>query len=129
MKTLKALVVDDDPLCRDMLAEILLEKGYQVSLCPSPGEFFAQHESCQADVRPCVDVLISDNRMPGMCGVDFLTKLKGEFNCLLPVQQMALISGDWHPQDLNRAEELGCQIFSKPTPIDTLFAWLDSLST
>ena len=48
-------------------------------------------------------------------------------NYPLPVHHMALISGDWQQQDLNRATKLGCRIFDKPTPIDTLFAWLDDL--
>lgn len=128
MKTLKALVVDDEALCRQLLAEILSEKQFSVALYASPHEFLADHNCCcNSEVDPCYDVVISDNRMPGMQGIDFLHKLKAAFGCRLPAQRMALISGDWHPQDLARAEEFGCQIFHKPTPVDAFFTWLDSL--
>jgi len=127
MKTRKALVIDDDPLCRNLLADILREKNFEVSPYRTPHEFFADHPRCRAQDQACYAVIISDNRMPGMSGIDFLHTLKAEFKCPLPVHHMALISGDWQQQDLNRATKLGCRIFDKPTPIDTLFAWLDDL--
>jgi CheY-like chemotaxis protein len=126
-KTLKALVIDDDPQCRDLLAEILSEMDYRVSLYGSPDEFLANHDGCTSEGEPCYNVVISDNRMPGMLGIDFLNRLTADFGCRLPTHRMALISGDWHPHDLNWAEESGFQIFHKPTSITAIFTWLESL--
>lgn len=64
------LVVDDDPGIRDVLAQALIGAGYRVS-CAADGE--AGWDALCAD---SVDVLITDNDMPLMRGVDLLRRVR-----------------------------------------------------
>jgi DNA-binding NtrC family response regulator len=63
------LIVDDEPLIRDTLAEFLMQEGYTVTACGS-GE--AALELAQA--RP-FDVALCDVQLPGMDGVELLHRL------------------------------------------------------
>lgn len=66
----KILVVDDDPLSRDLLHEILGDLGYEVR--------------CEGDAMQVLDLLgsqdfdllLTDLKMPGLSGIPFMEKVK-----------------------------------------------------
>ncbi len=72
------LVVDDEPNYQIVLSELLREEGYEVFTADSGLTGLPiVHE---ADL----DLVISDMKMPGMDGIEFLAKIK-EYNRELPV--------------------------------------------
>jgi two-component system response regulator ResD len=70
--TARVLVIDDDPLHRDVVAEILTGEGYTVELASS-GE--AGLASARASPP---DVLLLDLLLPGMDGASVLQELRRE---------------------------------------------------
>mgnify|MGYP001583409787 CR=1 FL=1 len=64
------LIVDDEPLIRKSLFEILRMIGYQCLMVTS-GE-----EAIEAIQKKKVDIVISDMRLPEMSGIDLLKKIK-----------------------------------------------------
>ncbi len=73
------LVADDDGEMRDAVAETLHADGYQVRVASSGRAFLdaiANLEAGQQAMRG-VDLVVLDNRMPGMSGLDALRTLRG----------------------------------------------------
>jgi DNA-binding NtrC family response regulator len=62
------LVVDDDPVVRNILQELLLRDGYQVSSAQDPVS------AMQALKETVIQVVITDLRLPGMDGLEFLSR-------------------------------------------------------
>jgi CheY-like chemotaxis protein len=122
----RAIVVDDMDFCRDLLADFLNERGYEVfsfpdvTACPL---FPARNSSCPQQ-NACADFLLTDNRMPHMQGLDFL-ELQRQGKCPITTARKAIFSAHWTAEELSRAEQLECQIFHKPYDLLTLSSWLD----
>jgi len=66
----RILIVDDDPLVREVLKDILARGPYTV-LSAKSGE-----DGLALMAREPVDVVISDERMPGMQGSEFLAAVR-----------------------------------------------------
>ena len=64
------LVVDDEPVLRDICREALSEAGYHVAVAENGGEALAKLG------RAGYDLVISDLRMPGMSGQDLLGHIR-----------------------------------------------------
>jgi CheY-like chemotaxis protein len=64
------LIVDDDRDIREILADLLVDKGYDVSVATNGQEAF---EMCRAQRAP--DLIFLDLQMPVMDGLEF-TRLK-----------------------------------------------------
>jgi len=71
-KTRKVLVVDDDPVIRDMMADILDFEGYSISVARNGYEALQMLRSEQ-DFLVFLDIL-----MPGMNGKDLCAVLEAE---------------------------------------------------
>jgi CheY-like chemotaxis protein len=122
------VVIDDMEFCRDFLTDLLQERGYQVSSFDSARSFVvcaAAEERCPY-TQPCADLVLLDNQMPGLSGIDFLTQQRAK-GCQLKASQFAIFSGSWTPDEEKCVENFGCQIFSKPYDVNALFNWLDNL--
>ncbi|RJP74779.1 MAG: response regulator [Candidatus Zixiibacteriota bacterium] len=65
MSSYTILVVDDEPDIVDLLHETFAEAGYSVQTAHSAPEALALLE------HQAPDVIVSDNRMPGMSGIEF----------------------------------------------------------
>jgi CheY-like chemotaxis protein len=61
------LVVDDEQVVRDLLAQLLRDQGYEVSLAASPDDARA--------LKGPFDVLLTDIVMPGTSGPDLATEI------------------------------------------------------
>ncbi|HHT9111936.1 MAG TPA: sigma-54-dependent transcriptional regulator [Candidatus Wunengus sp. YC65] len=70
MSVEKIMVVDDDSLGREYLCETLMRGGYEV-ISASNG----QQAIARISKEPC-DVIFLDMKMPGMCGMEVLEKIK-----------------------------------------------------
>lgn len=116
-----ALLFEDNPLCRDLMTEILMEKDFKVTAYAGSDSYVAQQKDCN---NCCTDTLITDNQMPGMSGLE-LIQWMNDRGCRLPNHRKAIISGSWSSEHYDQARQLGCKIFQKPASIDEIHQWLD----
>jgi CheY-like chemotaxis protein len=94
----KVLVVDDDKLLRDSLAEALTEHGYLVSQAADGEEALAAAE------KNVPDVLITDVMMPNLDGIGLLQKLRHTtWGANIPTIVLTIKDAD--VEDVNRAME------------------------
>jgi CheY-like chemotaxis protein len=75
----RILVVDDDHEMREAVAEALHADGYQVRVASSGRALLTAIASVEAGHHELdgVDLVVVDNRMPGMTGLDALRALRG----------------------------------------------------
>jgi CheY-like chemotaxis protein/predicted kinase len=78
---LGVLVVEDDFEQRELLAEVLAELGCSVELAPNAGVALALLE----DGAHGIDVVVSDQRMPGMSGVELARTVAARYPHVRPV--------------------------------------------
>lgn len=123
----KALAIDDDVFCLDIAVEYLLDKNFEVtsSLKPTCPMIQQETDSCPMQV-PDYDIVLSDNHMPEMTGLE-LFELQRERGCKVPPNHKALISGDISEKEHRIAEERGYKVFHKPTSLDLLDNWIDEV--
>lgn len=126
----KAAVVDNVDVCRDFLAELLHDSGYEVVKFPDAESFLSTFglEGQRAHDRLCIDLLIIDNRLPGLSGLDLLGLLNIWGGALFGGRK-AICSGNWTAQERLRAENYGCRVFSKPYDLPEIIAWLENQRT
>jgi len=67
---MKIFVVDDERIIRVSLADDLRDEGYEVF------EFANAASALGTLDKTCPDIIITDLKMPGMSGIDFLKKIK-----------------------------------------------------
>ena len=123
---LRAIVIDDDRSCRQLLSMVLERKGYEViSLSdPSACPLYMDLECTCPHDQACGDFLITDNRMPRMTGLEFVEH-QSRRGCKGIVGNKLVISGTWTPTEIEKAEQLGCKILRKPYKLNQLFAWIE----
>jgi CheY-like chemotaxis protein len=72
----------------------------------------------------CGDMLITDNRMPGMTGLEFVEH-QSRRGCKGIVGNKLVVSGSWTPAEIATAEQLGCKVLHKPYNISQLVSWVE----
>lgn len=95
---MKILVVDDEPVVRELTVEILRRSGYAPQGVPS-----ARHALELLD-RESFDLVVSDVVMPEMTGVEFLYELRLR-QPDLPV--ILMTGGTKEPERTTKAVQLG----------------------
>lgn len=120
----RAFVLEDQKLMRELIRQILEDRGYEVLSFSNPGSCPLYNEGvCRcSEKEACGDVIISDVNMPYIKGLDFVERQK-KIGC--KIRNVALMSGLWTGSDLERAEKLGCKVFHKPFSISEMEEWLD----
>jgi CheY-like chemotaxis protein len=121
---LRVVIFEDNEAFRTTISSMLEMRGYEVFsyseplLCPVYLDRECPHE------HPCMDVLLTDSRMPNMTGLDFIEN-QTRYGCKAIVGNKAVISGVWTDEELERAKRLGCRIFEKPFALNEINKWLD----
>jgi Response regulator containing CheY-like receiver, AAA-type ATPase, and DNA-binding domains len=126
VKKLKVIIFDDDEAIRAALSRLVESLGHEVlsfsdpTICPLYSDAMC---TCTKGT-PCADLLITDNNMPKMTGLEFIRQqvLRG---CKGVASNKAIMSGAWSEQDLLVAKSLGCKIFIKPFDVDELLDWIE----
>ena len=101
---MKVLVIDDQPLLRDLLAEFLEVLGHAADLAADGQEGLARFD-------PLVhQMVLTDFLMPGLTGLEVAAAIQAR-SCTTPI---VMISGFAGPDDERRAAEAGVRFLRKP---------------
>lgn len=99
------LIVDDEPMMREVLGDVMTSEGYRVR-CAKDGQ-----EALEVVAIEPPDLIVSDVAMPGVDGVELVRRLRGR-GADVPV---VLISGH-----AARVKLPGVRFIRKPFEIDHL---------
>jgi DNA-binding response OmpR family regulator len=124
---LKVLVLDDDVQCLNFTEAYFQHKGFEVSAylqatCPMLEQVAVY---CSLG-EPIYDLIVVDNDMPSMKGIDFLEYIQ-EKGCKISNTRKAIISGGISTEERDRAKDLGVRVFDKPCSLDILDDWIESV--
>jgi len=121
------LVFDDDNFFRNLLTDTLVNLNLKVTSYPSHSLFLDQlDENNRSSAAPCPDYILTDNQMPGMTGLEFLTRIK-QLGCNIPDHRIAIISGNWQDAELAEAGQLGCKVFHKFNSPEQIQTWIENV--
>ncbi|MBI3995457.1 MAG: response regulator [Nitrospirae bacterium] len=111
MHKTRILVVDDEEVLRNLYQEVLSSEGYEV-LCAASGE-----EGLKKLQSDRFDLVVTDYRMPGMDGMEFLQRVK-IFNVAI---QVILLTSHIGPKTALDAMKAGAFWYlTKPVDINKL---------
>jgi len=115
-KPIRVLVIDDDPLSRDLLSVLLQSEGYEVECADSGEDAIAQiHHSASAP-----GLVLADAQMPGLTG----TQLAAELRRLCPSECLLLAMSGSRPPNHAIADFDGFLL--KPFTMDQIATALKS---
>ena len=98
----KILYMEDDTFFADLLSRKLRGAGYEIDVAPDG-------EAGMQKVRSGYDLILLDILMPKMDGFEVLRQLKADD--ALSTVPVIVLSNLGAEEDLNRAKELGAEIF------------------
>src|SRR5262245_55025257 len=111
MKEGRVLVVDDEPMVRETLGQVLTDEGYVVDLAVD-GE-----SALELVHAACPDAILLDLMMPGMNGRQFLQALRDDAAyASVPVMIMTAV----HGLEVNLATLGASEVVEKPFNVDEL---------
>ncbi len=119
MKKITVALVDDERIVRMTVADELRDKGYKV-------QEFAEPTAALAMLREVpFDVVITDMRMPGMDGLEFIRKAK----TIRPGLDFVVMTGYGSVQNVIEAMRLGAfNYLTKPFEMDELLLSLEKIA-
>ena len=107
----RILVVDDEPMVRDTLGQVLIDEGYIVDVAVDGGDAL----ECVRAARP--DAILLDLMMPGMNGRQFLQALRDDPGyAAVPVLIMTAV----HGLEVNLASIGASEVVEKPFNVEEL---------
>ncbi|HEV3028656.1 MAG TPA: response regulator [Planctomycetota bacterium] len=109
----RILVVEDEPLIRQLLLTALGGRGHQVETCPNGAE------GLQALKGGAFDVLITDFHMPRMTGIQLIEAAR---TSKLKISTILMSSNNLEELALTGKDLEGVQFLRKPFGITELFA-------
>ncbi len=116
----KVLVVDDEVDVADLISEILHEDGYEVTVTNSAQDALSELKGHS------YDAILSDVKMPGMNGIEFLQRITAQFPAMS--QKIAFVTGDsMSPDVADFIENSGCLHLEKPVSPEELVNMMRSL--
>ena len=114
----RILIVDDHQLAREVLKLFLETQGYLVEEAENGAEGLARIEQGHS-----FDLVISDNQMPVMAGMEFIQRLAQR--SYLSTHHLILYSGNLNPELEQQARDLGVSaVLSKPYNFSKLLAFV-----
>jgi len=120
---LRILIIEDEESIRESLQWFLEDLGHDVVATATPHQCDVYKGQPCTRQKSCTDVLIIDQHLPGMLGLDFVEQLT-ERGCKGIVSNILLISGDATSVDIDKANTLGISVVQKPMTFGFLEDWL-----
>jgi two-component system nitrogen regulation response regulator GlnG len=112
----RVLLADDDHAMRGMLESALLRAGFEVESASNGAELLVRLDEADRDSRP-PELIVSDICMPGLTGLDVLTRVRQRF----PGVPVILITAFGDALTHRRAHALGAvEVIDKPFDLGTL---------
>lgn len=110
---LRILVIDDEECIRDTFKWHLKAQGHEVVTASEPAQCDIYLGNCCQSETPCADVLLIDYNMPNITGLEFI-ELMAQRGCKSHPANKVIMSGNTTAIDMQRVEQLGCQVVQKP---------------
>ncbi|MHC5012090.1 MAG: HD domain-containing phosphohydrolase [Planctomycetota bacterium] len=104
------LIVDDEPDLRDLLSQILATMGHSCDQAANA------EEGCNRVAEREFDLIITDIKMPGMNGLEFLRKIQPQIEGLTPCMIITAL-GDEVSNAVEAVRVGACNFLSKPFEI------------
>lgn len=126
MRKIRINIFDDDPTNIKLYAAIVSARNYEVYandravVCPV---YATPVEGC-GRLKPCADIILTDNQMPQMTGIEMLLEQQRR-GCRIDIRNKAVASADFDTAQRKIVEGLGCAVFHKPFRLNDIVAWLD----
>lgn len=121
---LRVMIIDDEECIRESLYLHLTELGHEVLTfekplnCPA----FNDHE-CNLK-GPCADIILVDQNMPGISGLEYLRQ-STMHGCLVLPPNRILMTGDASPEIELEVNRIGCKLIQKPLRLEKLEELID----
>lgn len=107
----KIMVIDDEPAIREALVDLLSDVNWQVD------DFATANQALERCMNDAYDLIITDLRMPGIDGIEFMNRLRNS-GVKTPVIVMTAFADK---ETIKRAWELGAvEYLEKPVQFDKL---------
>lgn len=116
----RLLVVDDELIIRNLLADVLAEAGYLVELT---GDGYHALEMLQNDAQ--YDVMIFDVKMPKIDGITLCRKIREDFPVLK--RRFLFLTGNVNDETLSFLQENNYPYLTKPFKIPELLNHISSI--
>ncbi len=111
-RALHVLLIEDDPDGREILRELLEDRGHQVDVAESGLAGIAQA------TRAPPDLLLTDINLPGLDGYEVIRRVR---ETVLPVPYLVALTGYGLPEDRRRTREAGFdEHLVKPVDLEAL---------
>ncbi|MEG0047467.1 MAG: response regulator, partial [Comamonas sp.] len=126
---LQVLVVDDNPMARDILSGMVSGFGLECSTVASGPEALELLQHASAQAQP-YQLVLMDWRMPGMDGLEVAARIR-QHEHLADTPAMLMVTAYCRDEVLERVAALGLQgLLVKPVTVSALFnAMHDALHT
>jgi len=116
----RILVVDDEQISRDGIAEVLQDEGYEVATAAGG------HEAVTIFAAFQPDLVLTDLQMPGLDGTGVITHLKS----VSPTTPVIIFTADVTIDARRKAERLGVQDYlNKPLNFDDMLTRIKRILT
>jgi DNA-binding NtrC family response regulator len=114
-KNMRVLLVDDEPVNVQSLANVIRRSGYDITTIADPIQALASYREWP------FDVVITDVRMPNMSGLELLKAIKTDD----PASKVILITGHNDSEIVSSAiKEQAWALMNKPLNVETVINML-----
>jgi len=120
----RVLIFDNDTTELNPLKILLKAKGYEIRSYPDPAScpLISDKHLTSNGISLPADFIISNVTSPLHSNLELIEDLKRKN---FKIKNVAILSGDFREEEINKVVEMGCRVFPKPVSLSTVLSWLD----